>query len=969
MTFLFTDIEGSTRLWERFPLAMRVALERHDALLHEIIATHQGDVFKTVGDAFCAVFADPLDALRASLAAQFAMLSTDWKDIVSLRVRMALHCGEPDRRGNDFFGRPVNTVARLLGAGHGGQVLLSGPVRDALGDQLAGECMLEDLGTHRLRDVQQPLRIFQAWQDGLPHSFSPLKTLDYDPHNIPAQVTSFVGRHGDLDHVQAMLGEPGVRLLTLTGPGGVGKTRLAMQAALRMREEFADGRYLVSLASLREASEVPVAIAQALEIPDTGEGEVLERLLEHVQDKSLLLVLDNFEHVLPARDVVMQVLQSAPGVKVVVTSRILLQVYGEQEFAVVPFAVPVPGDDLSLEEIAQFDAVTLFLDRARSVRSGFELNPANAKAVAEICARLDGLPLAIELAAARSKLLSPDAMVQRLEQRLMFLQGKNRGVPERQQTIRATIEWSHDLLQPAEQAVFRWLSVFSGGFTMESAMQLIDLFRQGSAAASSGIPAAIEESIETLIDNSLIQVIDPGTGEPRLLILETLREYGHEQLARCEELDVLQRDHAIWCINLAVEARRDNAHANEQRALDLLEAEHDNIRAALAWLSRQPATEDCSLARLAANMWWFWLNRGFRSEWKHWLPLALEQDDGVLAADRADVRSGLGTLLWLQGDLRQAETLLEQSVALSRDSGNVRIYVSGLNNLANIKRTLGNHALAANLYREAIDTWKSTGEKRSLGTMLGNLAQSMMSLGDFEAAQRTIEEALEVQRGLNHLRGVATSLANLARIALDLDDVERAIELNQQSMDLYVEQKDTESINASRLSRAEMELRRGNVEMCQAFLEECREYFEQEDVGAYVSRCRALESRLVMLEGKYEEVGLVLLEAIKDHAERDILDWVMEELEWMGECRMRLGDARTAALLVASVDTLRSSHSLARSPADARILDAVRRELAGELGEEALFLVRQEGAAMDLDACVALILALFGSEVVESPAA
>ena len=966
ITFLFTDIEGSTRLWERFPLAMRGALERHDTLMHQIIVANGGHVFKTVGDAFCAAFSNASDALRASVELQQAILAHDWQDIPPLRVRMALHAGNPDQRENDYFGAPVNAVARLLSAGHGGQILLSGTVRDELGEALPASVSLDDLGTHRLRDVQSPVHVFQVAHDGLPAMFPALKTLDYDPHNIPAQLTSFVGRHHELEGVRNLLNQPDIRMLTLTGPGGVGKTRLAMQVATHMREEFPDGRYLVSLAALRDATSIPVAMAQALGVPDTGEGMMIDRIVEHLKDMSLLLVLDNFEHLLDGRELVSRLLESVPGLKILVTSRILLQVYGEQEFVVIPFPVPHAFTDLSLHEIASFEAVALFLDRARSVRPSFALTEGNARTVVEMCARLDGLPLAIELAAARSKLLSPEAIVQRLGARLAFLQGKTRGVPERQQTIRATIQWSHDLLQPDEQALFRWLSVFAGGFTMDSARRLIELFQDAAGEKPVDV-LNVDEGIGTLIDNSLIQVIDAGTGEPRLLILETLREFGQEQLVQQGELDTLQRDHAVWCTELAIEARKGNSASNEREMLDLLEAEHDNLRSALAWLNTQPATPDLSLARLAANVWWFWFHRGYRTDWHHWLSLAIEDRPGTLPSDRADALSGFAILRWLQGYLQDAEALLEQSVEISRNTDHSKVLIAALNNLATVKRSLAKNTEALELCRESVAIFRAMGQKERLGTVLGNLANILMNLGRYEEAQATFEEGLAIQRELGDQRGVASNLGDLATIAINLGDLSLAKTLNDQSIRMYEDLDDTRSVAERRVMRCFIEIKSGELDTAMTTLLACREQFIRDNDGFSLTVTKTMEANILAELGRFEEAQVILLEALREDAERHQINGFLGSLHLAVRCRASLGDPLNAIRFNAALGELRLEHSIAVAPANKAEDEDLVRHLRDSVSADAYQQAEQEGQAMDVAACVTLLRNLVASQEAGHP--
>src|SRR5215210_3547652 len=476
VTFLFTDIEGSTRMWEKDPEAMGSTVARHDEVLRGAIEANEGHVFKTVGDAFCAAFPTAPDALEAAISAQRLLHAGGQDEESRLRVRMALHTGSAEERGGDYFGPPLNRVARLLTAAHGGQTLLSSPAQELVRDQLPTGAGLRDLGEHRLMDLTRPERVFQLLIPDLPEDFPALRTLDVRPNNLPVQPTPLVGREKEVEAVRERLGgSSSARLLTLTGPGGIGKTRLALQVTAEALEEFEDGAFFVALAAIADPSLAAPAIAGSLGVVESGEQPLIEGLKDHLRDRQLLLLLDNFEQVLGASSLVGELLSSCPELKVLATSRIPLRLYGEREYPVPPLALPDPGRLLPPpERLTQYEAVRLFVERAQDARPDFSVTNENAPAVAEICTRLDGLPLAIELAAARAKILSPQAMLSRLSNRLKLLKGGARDLPERQQTLRGGIDWSHDLLEEEERTLFARLSVFVGGCTVEAAEEVCD---------------------------------------------------------------------------------------------------------------------------------------------------------------------------------------------------------------------------------------------------------------------------------------------------------------------------------------------------------------------------------------------------------------------------------------------------------------------------------------------------------------
>jgi predicted ATPase/class 3 adenylate cyclase len=573
VTFLFTDIEGSTKLWEHDATAMEAALVRHDEILKGAIEERDGYVFKTVGDAFCCAFPTAPEALDAAIETQRRLLSEAWKESGTIRVRMALHTGAAEERDGDYFGPPVKRVARLLSAAHGGQVLLSLPTQELVRDQLPSGTSLRYLGEHRLKDLFRPERVFQLLAPELPSEFPPLRSLDAYRNNLPLQPTPLVGREQEVPEVCNLLRSGETRLLTLTGPGGTGKTRLALQAAADLLEDFPDGTFFAPLATLTEADLFISAVAESLGVRETGEQALDESLKEYLGERQLLLLLDNFEQVLEAVPTITELLTAAPELQVLTTSRAPLGLYGEHEFPVPPLSMPDLERPPPLERLTQYSAVGLFVERARAVKPDFEVTNESAPAVAEICVRLDGLPLAIELAAARIKMLPPRAMLQRLGSRLKLLTGGARDLPERQRTLRGAIEWSHALLDQGEQVLFARLAVFSGGRTLEAIEAICD--------AEGDLPVDAFEGVSSLLDKSLLRQEEGPGGEPRFVMLETVHEFAREKLGQSAEAEEIERVHAEYFLALAEEADPELRGPDQLQWLEKLEAEHDNMRAAL----------------------------------------------------------------------------------------------------------------------------------------------------------------------------------------------------------------------------------------------------------------------------------------------------------------------------------------------------------------------------------------------------
>jgi len=567
---LFTDIEDSTKMWEGDAPAMQKALARHDELLRSSIEERGGYVFKTVGDAFCCAFPTAPDALEAVPDAQRLLLKERWAESDPMRVRMALHTGAAEERDGDYFGPPANRVARLLSAAHGGQVLLSLPTHEMVRDQLPAGMSLAELGEHRLKDLFRPERVFQLTAPDLPSDFPPLRTLDAYRNNLPLQPTPLVGREKEVVEVCDLLQRDETRLLTLTGPGGTGKTRLALQAAADLLDDFPDGTYFVPLATLSEAELLIPAIAETLGVSETGEQPLDETLKDYLSERRMLLLLDNFDQVLGAAPAVTGLLARASGLKVLATSRAPLGLYGEHVFPVPPLALPDLKSPPPLERLTQYEAVGLFVERARAVKPDFAITNESAPAVAEICVRLDGLPLAIELAAARITMLPPKGMLRRLGSRLKLLTGGARDLPERQRTLRDAIEWSHALLDQGEQVLFRRLAVFSGGRTLEAIEAICD--------AEGDLPVDTFEGVSSLLDKSLLRQEEGPEGEPRFVMLETIHEFAREKLEESGEAEQIRRSHAEYFLALAEQAEPRLRGATQLEWLERLEAEHEAIR-------------------------------------------------------------------------------------------------------------------------------------------------------------------------------------------------------------------------------------------------------------------------------------------------------------------------------------------------------------------------------------------------------
>jgi predicted ATPase/class 3 adenylate cyclase len=793
VTFLFTDIEGSTRLWERDAAAMRGGVARHLAILRDAIEAQGGVLFKTVGDSVQAAFRTASDALAAAVAAQRALSAEPWPDPPGrLAIRIALHAGAASPTEGDYLAPALNRLARLLAAGHGGQVLLTETVRGLLDGAPPDGSSLRDLGQHRLRDLQQPERIWQAVGVGLPDDFPPLRSLDTHPHNLPTPPTPLIGREAELAEVFCLIATENARLVTVTGSGGSGKTRLALEAASELLDSFPDGVWLVDLARLTDPDLLLGQIATAIGLRASGEQALERRLTDYLAGQRLLLVLDNFEQFRPfdaAARTVAELLTAAPHIAILATSRAPLRLRVERELPLSPLPVPSPRET-AVESLAQSPSVRLFLARAQAVRPDFELGPHNAAAIAALCRRLDGLPLALELAAARVRVLAPADILARLGDRLDLLADRGVDRPDRQRTLEATVAWSYDLLPPEEQTAFRQLSVFAGGFTLEQAEALF-------AAGLPGLDAL--DAVATLIDQGLLKVEEQPGATLRYRMLETVRIFALDRLRACGEEQLLRQAH-VDLVRLLVESADAAAGQTDATWLDRLEVEHDNVRAALEWMLRERSPDALTLA---ADLWRFWWPRGYWTEARVWIERALANDVGAPSLARARALRALGLLLDTTGDRQRGLTLLEETLQIARDIGHretewqtlldlsllwaARDYreagryadlaltvarelddppriARSLNRLGNWQLNRESPQEALVRHREALAILERIGDQEGIAETLDLLGMTSGMAGDTAGASSWYARAVDAWRAMGDRHGLAASLVGRAMI-------------------------------------------------------------------------------------------------------------------------------------------------------------------------------------------------------------
>jgi predicted ATPase/class 3 adenylate cyclase len=776
LTFLFTDIEGSTRLELVVGRDAYADLrERHRRLLRAAFGSHGGVEQGTQGDSFFVVFGSAREALLAAIEAQRALAAESWPAGADVRVRMGLHAGEADVAGGSLVGIDINRAARIAATGHGGQIVVSESVRGLAGASLPEGVSLRSLGSHRLKDLRAPESLWQVVAEGLAEDFPPLKSIDARPNNLPTQLTSFVGREAELAEAGRLLGTS--RLLTLTGPGGTGKTRLSLQVAANAADDYPDGIFFAALETVREPALVAARLVSAVGLPETGTRPAETVLREWLADKHVLFVLDNLEQVLGAGSVIADLLRAAPGLTVLATSRAALRVSGEQEYPVPGLPTPPDPSQLTALERARlpeaertldpatlstYEAVRLFIARASAVRPGFSVTNDNAPAVAAICARLYGMPLAIELAAARVKLLSPDAILARLEGQLALLAAGSRDLPERQQTLRGAIAWSYDILDDSCRLLLDRLSVFEGPFELEAAEAI------GGPASELG--QEVLDGLTSLADQSLIRIAEEG-GETSFQLLETIREFAAEMLDRRGQLAELQRRHAAWYLDFARRGAPELSGDDQRAWLERFERAHDNIRAVL---DRAAVAGDAEVAiGLAFATWRFWQKRGHLYEARRRLDVMAAADwsrrDPTL---RARLLEALGGVAWWQGDIAAMRPAYEEAVAIWRSMNEPAELANALYNYSfsfTVPETVSaaveadtdpdGHGRVA--LEEALELYRRLGDERGEANVLWGMGNMLYFKNDPDAGATQFAQALEKFRRVGDRTMEAWSLHQL----------------------------------------------------------------------------------------------------------------------------------------------------------------------------------------------------------------
>lgn len=811
--FLFTDIEGSTRLAQQFPREMVAALENHNNILNSVFAKYRGQVFEIIGDAYCVAFESTEDAVVAAIETQRELSSAKWNE-VTIRVRMGIHTGFAQKSNGKFSGYiTMARTHRIMSSANGGQVLVSNQIHDEM--QVIGKegVSFRDLGERRLKDLIQPVRIFQVMAEGLQSEFPPLKTLDARPNNLPVQLTSFIGRDSELRQVKSSLGES--RLVTLLGAGGSGKTRLALQAGAELIDNFANGVWFIELEQVSDPVLLPTAVNTALGIQEESQKTPEDSLSDFVRDKELLIILDNCEQIAEAcANIAERLLKRSAKLKIIVTSREALKCEGELTHRVNTLTVPDKRRKYAPAELMELESVKLFSERAQSVNPAFTVTDENVRIVADICSDLDGIPLAIELAAARIKVLGVDKIRERLGDRFKLLTGGRRTALPRQQTLKALIDWSYDLLSDEEKALWERLSVFSGGWKLEAAEEICedDLIQQ-------------YDILDLLFNLTEKSIIIYDSDNDRYRMLESIRQYGDEKLILSETKSSVASKHLKYFMKLAEESEKELAGDEVKKWLDILENETGNMESAIQWSYGGGSNEEGG--KLAAALANYWLQRGQLRTGVYHLENILGQCSELSKSAKGNLLGICGLFSNMLGDSDKAEKLIGQSLEISREIGSKDDIASGLNNLASVVYEKGDYAKARELIEETLEIDRESGDDSKISFSLINLGTVARLQGDYETAKSLLEESLEIRKRAKNKFAVASCLNILAILHVNLGDFDKARAHVDEGLKISRELGNNYGIADGMSLLGTIEALLGNYDTALKYQKECLEIFEE----------------------------------------------------------------------------------------------------------------------------------------------
>ncbi len=946
VTFLFTDIEGSTRLLQQLGDCYTSVLADHHRLLRAVFQEFGGHEVDTQGDACFVTFGRARDAIAAAIEGQRVLARHPWPEGAIVRVRMGLHTGEPLSAETGYVGMDVHRAARISDAGHGGQILLSDATRTLVEEDLPLSITLRDLGSHRLKDLSHPQHLFQIVIPDLPKDFPPLKSLDTLPNNLPRYLTSFVGRERELAEVKQSLVT--TYLLTLTGPGGVGKTRLAVQVAAEVLDDHPDGVWLAELGALTDAGLIPQTLAKSLGVREEPTRPLLTTLSDCLQAKRLLLILDNCEHLVePCAQLVETFLRTCPHLRILATSREALGIAGEFTYRVRSLSTPDLRRMPSSDQLTQYEAVRLFQERAARSHPGFSVTPTNAVAVVQVCHRLDGIPLAIELAASRVKVLSVEQIAARMDDRFRLLAGSSRTVVPRHQTLQATMDWSYALLPDEERVLLRRLAVFAGGCTLDAV--------QAICVEHDVTERNVLDLLTGLVDKSLLVVEEHG-GQARYRLLETIRQYGRERLLEAGESGSVRDRHLEYFLGLAQQVDREIEEESIALGdwLNRVEAEHDNLRTALEWALEAKDTEIA--VQLAGALGVFWGARGYYGEGREWLDKALSRSSMTASTLRAKALTRAGGLAIAQGDYLQARALLEDGLALNRQLEDKRGVGETLRVLGWVAYVQDDYPSATLLWEEGLALARELRNDRFIARSIERLGRIAMRQGDYARAKVAANESLALAQKLGDKRSIANALQLLGIVAWNEGDFGQATTLIEQSQILRGElgQKgDWANINIL----GQIAYAQGDYARAEKLHEDClAQSKEVGDKRGMAFACMYLGD-VARQQRDYGRANMLIRQSLVFFREQSEKWLLARSLESMAKLACMQGKLERAATLFAAAANTRQTIGSPIMPSDRAEYDDHLATARVQLGKDRFSVVWTEGRGMTLEQAVEYALA------------
>jgi predicted ATPase/class 3 adenylate cyclase len=922
VTFLFTDIEGSTHLWEQHPEQMWEAMGRHDTLFESVVQQEAGVVVRPrgEGDSRFAVFTRATNALRAAVAVQRLFFAEPWA-IHPLRVRIALHSGEADLRDGDYYGNTVNRCARLRSAAHGGQILISHTTYLLVRDELPTGVGMRDLGKYNLKDLDRPEHIFQVVLADLPADFPPLNTPEQIRNNLPLALTSFIGRQREIQELENLLLQS--RMLTVAGPGGAGKTRLAIRVAQNVQGSYPDGVWFIDLAPLSNRGLLSQYVMNLMGMREEAGYSPDQSLMDNLRSKTSLLILDNCEHLLPeVAQLAEAMLHGAPSLRILATSREKLGTSGEIVWRIPPLSSPDLKEAIDVENLLQYEAVKLFSDRAAAAKSDFTITKENAETVAQICARLDGIPLAIELAAARVRVLSVEEILERLDDRFRLLVGPRIALP-RQQTLRALIDWSYDLLTEKERMLLRRLSVFAGSWTLEAAEQVCS----GNEIET----WEVLDLLTGLIDKSFV-IVETQKGRERYRFLETILKFSQGRLSESHEADEFTQKHALYFLKVAKNSYGKMWGPDQAYWLSVIDKEHDNLRTALERLSQTAGNEGMML-QLAGSLWRYWEIRGHLTEGRTWLEAALAKNLSAADYPRANGLGGAGHLARQQGDYEQARALHEQSLSIFRAMADKLGAARQLNALGEIAQNLGDYPRAIELHEESLSFRREIGDKEGIAVSLRQLGVIARERGDYEHARELLEKSLILERELGDKLLLAISLNDLGLVAHALCNYDEAVLLFEEAVALQRELNDRLGISNSLLNLGNVAKDRGNFKQAQLLDRECLTLKKELGDKRGIAQVLVALAEVAFRQGRYPQATDLANQSLTLSRELGLKREILISLEIMGFIAYYQGNYERAAALADETLTMSVELEAPRPIGYANMLSALGMFSEGNLPE------------------------------------